>query len=57
MYGCHDVLIMSMNLSDIVILNIDGGDYFCVITGIIKKWGHKLNGKYRFELKVKNYKI
>ena len=37
MYGCHDVLIMSMNLSDIVILNIDGGDYFCVITRIIKK--------------------
>ena len=36
MYGCHYVLMMSMSPSDIVILNIDGGDYCCVITGIIK---------------------
>ena len=36
MYGCHYVLMMSMSPSDIVILNIDGSDYCCVITGIIK---------------------
>ena len=34
---CHDLLIMSlMNLSDIVILNIKGSDYCCIINGIRK---------------------
>ena len=33
---CHDVLMMSMNLSDIAILNIDGADYRCIISGISK---------------------
>ena len=33
---CHDLLMMSMNLSDIVILNIKNVDYCCVITGISK---------------------
>ena len=32
--GCHDVLLMSMNLSDIIILNIHGADCHCVISGI-----------------------
>ena len=27
---------MSMNLSNIVILNIDGADYHCIISGISK---------------------
>ena len=31
---CHDLLIMSVNLSDIVILNIKGSDYCCIISGI-----------------------
>ena len=34
--GCHDVLIMSMNLDDIAILNINGADYRCVIAGTSK---------------------
>ena len=33
---CHDLLIMSMNLSEIAILNIKGADYCCIISGISK---------------------
>ena len=33
---CHDLLMMSMNLSDIAILNIKGSDYHCIISGIRK---------------------
>ena len=29
---CHDVLLMSINLNDISILNIQGVDYRCIIT-------------------------
>ena len=32
--GCHDLLLTSMNLHDIVILNIKGSDYPCIVTGI-----------------------
>ena len=32
----HDLLMMSMNLSNIVILNIKKGDYHCIISGISK---------------------
>ena len=35
--GCHDLLMMSMNLNSIVILNIKGADYCCVSSGIRKK--------------------
>ena len=34
--GCHDVLMMSMNLCDIAILNINDANYRCIITGISK---------------------
>ena len=34
--GCHGVLIMSMNFSDIAILNIYDGDCCCIISGISK---------------------
>ena len=34
--GCHDLLTMSMNLSDIALLNIKGSDYRCIISGISK---------------------
>ena len=30
---CHDTLMMSMNLSDIVILTIKGSYYCCIISG------------------------
>ena len=33
---CHDVLLMSVNFSDIAILNIHGVDYHCIICGISK---------------------
>ena len=34
---CPDVLMMSINLSDIAILNIHGADYQCIISGTTKK--------------------
>ena len=34
--GCHDLLMMSMNLSDIAILNIQGSDYWCIVSLISK---------------------
>ena len=40
--GCHDLLMMSMNLSDIAILNIKGSDYHCIISGISKNKAIKL---------------
>ena len=33
---CHDLLMMSVNLSDIAILNIKGSDYCCIISLISK---------------------
>ena len=33
---CHDLLMMSVNLSNIAILNIEGSDYCCIISLIIK---------------------
>ena len=32
----HDLLMMSMNLSDIAILSIKSADYCCIISGISK---------------------
>ena len=34
---CHDLIMMSLNLSDIAILNIKGSDYRCIISLISKK--------------------
>ena len=34
--GCHVVLMMSINLSDIAILNFHGADYCCIIGRISK---------------------
>ena len=34
--NCHDLLMMSVNLSDIAILNIKGSDYYCIISLICK---------------------
>ena len=33
---CHDLLMMSINFSDIAILNIKGSDYHCIISLISK---------------------
>ena len=35
--GCHDLLMMPMNLSDIALLNTKGADYCCIISRISKK--------------------
>ena len=42
---CHDLLIMYINLSDVIILNIKGCDYCCIISLISKKEAIKLLGK------------
>ena len=34
--GCHDLLMMSMNLNNIANLTIHGADYCCIISGISK---------------------
>ena len=36
MYPVDDLLTMSMNHSDIVILNIKGADYCCIISAVSK---------------------
>ena len=33
---CHDLLTMSINFSDITILNNNGSDYYCIISRISK---------------------
>ena len=33
---CHDLLMMSINLSDIAVLRIKSADYHCIINGISK---------------------
>ena len=35
--GCHDVLMMSINLNNIAILNIYSDDYCCIMGGISKR--------------------
>ena len=44
----HDLLMMSMNLSDIAILAINSADYACIISGISK------SDKYQFDRKKWN---
>ena len=39
---CQDLLMMSVNLSDIAILSIKGADYCCIISGINRKEAIKL---------------
>ena len=34
--GCQDALMMSVNLNDIAILNINGADYCLLLTGFAK---------------------
>ena len=55
---CHDVLMMSINLNDIAILNINGADYLCIINGISKNESLNLpmNRKKGIIKIKKNYK-
>ena len=40
--GCHHLLMMSMNPSNIAVLNIKGADLCCIISGINKSEAIKL---------------
>ena len=53
---CHDLLMMSMNLSDIAILNIKGSDYRCIISLISKNEAIKLLQNAHFTKKVEHCK-
>ena len=39
---CQDLLIMSMNLSDIALLKTKNSDHRCIISGVHKSQGRKL---------------
>ena len=54
--GGHNVLMMSMNLRDIDILNINGADYHCIISGISKSEAINLMQNIDLTKKVKYYK-
>ena len=47
--GCHDLLTMSMNLSNNAILNIKNASYCCIINRISKSETINLNAKYQFD--------
>ena len=51
---CHDLLLLSMNLSDIAILNIKSADYCCIISGIGKN--ETINLMQNADLTEKNEK-
>ena len=53
--GCHDLLMMSMKLSDNAILNIKDADYRCIISRISKN--EAINLMQNIDLKkVEDYK-
>ena len=54
--GCHDLLMMSINLSDIVILKIKNSNYCCIITGISKIEAIKLLQNIDLTEKKEHYK-
>ena len=53
--GCHDLLMMSMNLSDFAILNIKGS-YFCIIGGISRNEAINLMQNADLTEKSEHYK-
>ena len=53
---CHDLLMMSMKLSDIAILNIKGSDHCCTISRISKSEAIKLFQNIDLTEKVGHYK-
>ena len=48
---CHDLLMISINLNDIAILNINCADYHCNIFGISKKEEYCKNKKMYYHKK------
>ena len=55
--GCHDLLMISMNLSDIAILNIKGSDYRCIISLISKNEAINLLQNADLTKKAEHYKV
>ena len=53
---CDDLLMISMNLSDIGILNIKGSDYRCIISRISKNKAINLMQNADLTKKVERYK-
>ena len=53
---CHDLVMMSMNLSDIAILNIKRSNYCCIISGISKSEAINLMQNINLTEKNRNYK-
>ena len=54
--GCHDVLMMYMNLGNIAILNINGAYYRCIANGISKNEAINLLKNVDFAKKGGTYK-
>lgn len=54
--GCHDVLMIFINLSSIATLNIFVADYLCVILGISKMKAINLLKNAEISEKVAHYK-
>ena len=53
---CHGFLMLSVNLSDIAILNIKGSDYCCIISLISKNEGINLMQNADLTKKTENDK-
>ena len=53
---CHDLLMMSMNLSDIAILNIKGSDFRCIISLISRNEAINVMQNADFTKKAEHYK-
>ena len=54
--GCHDLLMISVNLSEIAILNIKGADYCCIFSRINKSEAINLMQTTYLTKKVEHYK-
>ena len=54
MYAINDLLMMSMNLTDIAILNTECSDYHCIISRISKSEAIRFFPKYWFDWKKWN---
>ena len=54
--GCHDFLMVYMDLSNIAILNIKGADYCCIISRISKSEAINLMQNIDLTKKAEKYK-
>ena len=53
---CHDLVIISLNFSDIAVLNIKCSDYHCIISGISKSKAINLMQNIDLTEKAEYYK-